>query len=192
MDNVTPGLQAGVLSSIVKGTPFPRALFQQTLNRVRAEQGPRRKHAAVLKACVNRWARRSMFNVTEEVKPMLDSEDQNAAYRIGRAFALLEKTQEEASPGLNATIRDRCYGTACSSPAVIFPRLINLHTHHLKKLSKGKEIYFEKLMQEILSTVNDFPVHLTLQDQGQFALGYYHQRQDFFAKKSTDEEGGDE
>jgi CRISPR-associated protein Csd1 len=192
MDNVTPGLQATVLGSIVKGTPFPRALFQQTLSRIRAEQGPRRKHAAVLKACMNRWARCSISDITEEVRPMLDLENQNTAYKIGRAFALLEKIQEEASPGLNATIRDRCYGTACSSPAAIFPQLIKLHFHHLKKLPKGKEIHFEKLMQETLGTVNEFPAHLVLQDQGQFALGYYHQRQDFFTKKVTNEEGGDE
>jgi CRISPR-associated protein Csd1 len=192
MDNVVPGLQASVLNSIVKGTPFPMALFQQTMTRVRAEQGPRRKHAAVLKACMNRWAHHSTLGIIEEVKPMIDLEKQNTAYRLGRAFALLEKAQEEALPGLNATIADRCYGTASSSPAVVFPQLIKLHVHHLKKIIEIREIYFKRLMQEILATVTDFPAHLKLQEQGQFALGYYHQRQDFFSKKTADKEGEDE
>jgi CRISPR-associated protein Csd1 len=195
-ENVTPGLQTKVLNSIVKGTPFPEILFQQTLARVRAERGPRRKHAAVLKACMNRWARYSIFGITEEVKPMLDSEKQNTAYRMGRAFALLEKVQEEALPGLNATIADRCYGTASSSPAAVFPRLVKLHMHHLKKIadsSKPRKVYFKKLMQEILGPIAGYPAHLTALDQGQFDLGYHHQWQDFFVKKTSEnEEGGDQ
>ena len=47
---------------------------------------------------------------------MLDLDNTNAAYRLGRLFSVLEKIQEEASPGLNATIRDRYYGAASSTP----------------------------------------------------------------------------
>jgi len=31
--------------------------------------------------------------------------------------------------------------------------------------------------------IKDFPPHLTLEDQGRFAIGYYHQTQDLWTKK---------
>ena len=117
---------------------------------------------------------------------MLDLSNTNPAYRLGRLFAVLEKIQEEASPGLNATIRDRYYGAASSTPVAVFTTLLRLKNAHLKKLSGGRVASFEKLLGEVLGPVTDFPKHLPLPDQGRFALGYYHQRQDFFTKKTDD------
>lgn len=117
---------------------------------------------------------------------MLDLNNTNPGYRMGRLFAALEKIQEEASPGLNATIRDRYYGAASSTPVAVFTTLLRLKNAHLKKLSMPRGTYFEKLLSEIVAPVADFPKHLALPEQGRFALGYYHQRQDFFTKK-TDE-----
>ena len=114
---------------------------------------------------------------------MLDPDNTHPAYRLGRLFAVLEKAQEEASPGLNATIRDRYYGAASSTPVAVFTTLLRLKNAHLKKLNLGRAQWFEKLLGEVLSPVADFPAHLALPDQGRFALGYYHQRQDFFTKK---------
>jgi len=64
---------------------------------------------------------------------------------------------------------------------------MRLKNHHLSKLAPNREIFFEKLMGEIVTEIKDFPPHLKLADQGRFAIGYYHQRQDFFTKK-TDKE----
>ena len=114
---------------------------------------------------------------------MLDTANPNAAYRLGRLFATLEKIQEEASPGLNATIRDRYYGAASSTPVAVFTTLLRLKNHHLGKLHAGRAVQMEKLVGEILDSVADFPRHLTLPDQGRFALGYYHQRQAFFVRE---------
>lgn len=117
---------------------------------------------------------------------MLDTENPSTAYRLGRLFATLEKIQEEASPGLNATIRERYYGAASSTPVAVFTTLMRLKNHHLAKMpSKGRVVNLEKLLAEILSGVTDFPVHMNLQDQGRFAIGYYHQRQDFFTKRDS-------
>ena len=117
---------------------------------------------------------------------MLDLANINPGYRMGRLFAVLEKIQEEASPGLNATIRDRYYGAASSTPVAVFTTLLRLKNAHLKKLPTPRNTYFEKLLGEVVAPVTDFPKHLALPDQGRFALGYYHQRQDFFAKKYDD------
>lgn len=114
----------------------------------------------------------------------LDESNTNIGYRLGRLFAVLEKTQEEANPGINATIRDRYYGAASSTPVSVFPTLLKLKNHHISKLdSKGRATNLEKLIGQVMEAVTDFPPNLSMADQGRFAIGYYHQRQDFFKKK---------
>ena len=114
----------------------------------------------------------------------LDKENKNIGYRLGRLFAVLEKIQTEGNPSLNSTIRDRFYASASSTPVVAFVNLMRLKQHHLAKIDNpGRRIYFEKLLGEILDGVDVFPAKLCLMDQGQFAVGYYHQNQDFFKSK---------
>jgi len=93
----------------------------------------------------------------------------------------------EANPGINATIRDRFYGAASSAPVTVFGNLMRLSNHHLSKLEKEKTGVFvirKQLIGEIMSPILDFPSHLSLADQGRFAIGYYHQTQEFWTKKS--------
>jgi CRISPR-associated protein Csd1 len=116
----------------------------------------------------------------------LDTGNSNIGYRLGRLFATLEKIQEEASPGINATIRDRFYGAASGTPVAAFPHLMKLKNHHLAKLdNRGRAVNLEKVIGGIMDGIVDFPTHLALQDQGRFAVGYYHQRQAFFTKNET-------
>lgn len=187
MENVPPNLAAAVIESIIDGTPYPTSLLQQCIRRIRAEQSVTRARAAILKAYLNRFNKIQKPN-EKEITMSLDTNNTNVAYRVGRLFAVLEKIQEEANPGINATIRDRFYGAASSSPITVFPRLLSLKNSHLKKLNDGRKIYFEKLIGEIVSEVKAFPTNLSLNEQANFAIGYYHQRQDFFTKKSDSEE----
>ena len=91
--------------------------------------------------------------------------------------------REEANPGINATIRDRFYGAASSTPVTVFSTLLKLKNHHLSKLkNRGRAVNFEKRVGEIMEGLGDFPAQLPLADQGRFAIGYYHQRQDFLKK----------
>ena len=118
----------------------------------------------------------------------LDVLQPSIGYQLGRLFATLEKIQEEANPGINATIRERYYGAACATPVTVFTNLLRLKNHHLAKLdSKGRVIYFERLLGEIIGNLIDFPAHLDLHEQGRFAIGYYHQRQAFFKSKNVAE-----
>lgn len=116
----------------------------------------------------------------------LDPQNVNPGYRLGRLFSVLEKIQEDANPGINATIRDRFYGAASTSPVTVFSQLLKLKNHHLAKLSsQGRKVYFEKLIGEITNALDTFPANLTLNEQALFSIGYYHQRQDFFTRKNT-------
>lgn len=192
-DNIPPNLGGAIVDAIFAGvnTPYPSLWLNAAVGRCRAEQNVNYLRAAAIKACLNRQMRHAQFppsnpSQEQEFLPMLDLSNTNPAYSLGRLFAVLEKIQEEASPGLNATIRDRYYGAASSTPVAVFTTLLRLKNAHLKKLTAGRTTVFEKLLGEVLGPVTDFPKHLPLPDQGRFALGYYHQRQDFFTKKTGD------
>ncbi len=115
----------------------------------------------------------------------LDPERSDPAYRLGRLFAALEKTQKDALGGnLNTTIRDSFYSSASATPGTVFPRLLRTYQHHLAKLEGGMRVNRERLVQEILAPMDTFPAHLSLQGQGLFALGYYHQTRDFYTKRA--------
>lgn len=109
----------------------------------------------------------------------LDTTETNTAYRCGRLLAVIESIQRAAMPGVNATIVDRFYGTASSAPASVFGRLMRGAQPHLSKLERdrrGAWIALQRQLEEVLSGLPFFPRTLTLQEQGLFALGYYHER----------------
>ncbi|WGZ91077.1 MAG: type I-C CRISPR-associated protein Cas8c/Csd1 [Candidatus Thiocaldithrix dubininis] len=177
-ENVPPNLAGEVMRSILEGRPYPETLLSSALRRIRAEQQVNYPRAALIKAYLNR------LHSTENLTVSLDKENAHPSYHLGRLFASLEKIQEEANPGLNATIRDRYYGAAAATPVTVFSTLLKLKNHHLSKMdNQGRVSNLEKLLGEIMSHINDFPSHLSLKDQGRFAIGYYHQRQDFFKKR---------
>lgn len=183
-DNIPPNLEGDMMRAILEGLPYPDSILQAAIRRVKAERKIPFIRAALIKACINRQTRFRKHNQQEELTMSLDRDNPSIGYRIGRLFATLEKIQEEASPGINATIRDRYYAAASSSPATVFSRLMALKNHHLSKLENpGRRTNFERLISEIVSELDDFPAHLNLNEQGRFAIGYYHQRQDFFTTK---------
>ena len=125
----------------------------------------------------------------------LNVESKNQAYLLGRLFAVLEKAQEEAAgTKLNSTIKDRYFTSACANPATTFPVLLRLAQHHIAKANYGHNL--EKRIREIMDsfevTENPFPRALSLEQQGIFILGYYHQRANFFTRREDNSEAGQE
>lgn len=189
----TPLLIGAVLRSILSGTKYPEALYQNTILRVKADQDNPDKNitkisrikAEIMKACLIR-----NYKYNEEVVTVaLNEECKKVPYVLGRLFAVLEDLQEKANPGINSTIKDRYFNSACANPSMTFPLLTKLANTHLKKISsqKGTVIYFEKLIGELMNKLevddNAMPARLSLPEQGEFVLGYYHQVQKRYEKK---------
>lgn len=186
-DNIPPNLGGEFMRAILNGTPYPATLWQAAVRRNRAEQNVTYYRAALLKGCLNRLQRRQPF-MEKEITVSLDLENPNTGYRLGRLFAVLEKIQQEAQGNINATIRDKFYGSASASPLSVFSNLMKLKNHHLSKMdNKGRVSNLEKLIGEIVDDIKEFPAQLPLRDQGLFALGYYHQRTDLYTKKQDKE-----
>lgn len=178
-----------VLRDILMDDRYPTGLYTEVLARIRAEQGGiTYGRAAIIKAYLIK-----NYNMKEGEKYMGLNENCNEqAYVLGRLFAVLELIQKDANPGINSTIKDRYFNSACATPASVFPILIKLKNSHLKKIERGStglKIQYEKTITELMGKLNmaetqiGFPRRLSLEEQGKFMLGYYHQVQKRYEKK---------
>ena len=171
-----PNVPKSLLHMALKGGPLPLWLLSQAVKRNRAEQRITRNRAALIKMVL---LSQQPDLPQEDVMVKLDPENQDPAYLCGRLLAILEAVQHAAIPEAGATITDRFFGTASSAPASVFGRLIRGSQAHLAKLRKERRGTYEALqkrLEEIQVGLPTFPKTLTLQQQGLFGLGYYHQR----------------
>lgn len=176
----SPLLSGAVLRSILEGRPYPESLFSQIIIRIRAERNINYEKAAIIKACLLRK------NKYMEVLTMsLNQESENMPYLLGRLFAVLEKVQFDANG--SSTLKDRYFSSASATPSVVFPVLLRTSQHHISKAKNGG--YMEKHISEIIEKMdiisNSVPSNLSLEQQGVFILGYYHQRNNLYKKKEV-------
>jgi len=189
-DNIPPNLPADVVRSILLGGRLPETFLQAVLRRIKAEQGHvSYSRACIIKACLNRKYRFSTAN-QRELTVSLNKDEKRIGYCLGRLFAVLEKLQLDAQPGIKATIRDRYYSSASCTPKTVFGTLMRLSTHHLKKLEKPSyRKNAENRIEEVMALIPEFPAHLNLENQGLFAIGYYHQKPDFYISTKNTNSG---
>ncbi len=185
-------LIGALMRAVLMNALYPVELFAQTEIRLRAEHEVSRGKAAILKAYLTRnvveMKAENAHPYEEVLQVELNENTTYLPYRLGRLFAALEALQQRANPGINATIKDRFFNSACATPAVVFPALIRLAQNHLNKLDGGVKVYYDKLITGLFNTMDEsYPTRLSLQDQGIFQIGYYHQKQKFFTKKEEQE-----
>lgn len=202
-----PQLVGEMLRAVLTGSLYPSALYTQTEIRLRAEKEINRGKAAIIKAYLRRNVveqQRKNAHVYEEVLGVAlnESKTTDLPYRLGRLFAVLEALQLEAfkdnnnrDSKPNTTIKDQFFSSACATPAVAFPIIVDRAQKYLRKLkAKNKEglaRYYSDMMDDIIGNFEEkrYPAHLSLEDQGVFQIGYYHQRQRMYAKKEEKDNG---
>ena len=189
--DVPPLLAGSLLRSVLEGLPYPKSLYQLTLNRVNVGHDKYKIggkvsycQASVIKAFLIRNTNKKGLTMG------LNTENKTPAYLLGRLFATLEITQNDSSGGVNAGVGDKFYSSASATPRIVFPTILDMFRKWIKKLSSDKPglaIVREKLVGEILNDIDStkgFPSQLSLEDRGLFALGYYQQMRAFFTKKT--------
>jgi CRISPR-associated protein Csd1 len=173
---------AVLLSFALRGGRLPWGLLAQAIRRNRAGRNRAgqlvtRPRASLIKMVLLSQA---AGPYKEEEMVQTDTQNRDPAYLCGRMLAVLEKIQRKAIPSARATLIDRFFGTASSAPASVFGTLLRMTQPHLAKLRKEKPRTFEALQKRIQDIVypdlQSFPKTLTLQQQGLFSLGYYHER----------------
>jgi CRISPR-associated protein Csd1 len=222
-DNISPNIEGEWIRTILEGLPYPDSLYQSVIRRIQVDREVSYPRASIIKGYLNRKFRVQDQSKEEVVKVSLDKENKNVAYLLGRLLAIIEKMQLEALEDefdkknpekdrrrLNSTIQDKYYSRASANPNSVFPILIKLRGHYFKKirnLNENRAFYFDRLIRKIMDNIDvnptsrnegqkilGFPSYLNLIEQGIFAIGYYHQREDFFKGKNlttteTTEEG---
>jgi len=182
--DATPLLGGQLLYRILTGSDYPFTLYHAIMTRIRAGEAVNQTKAAVVKAALIK-----NYHESEVTTVALNEQSANRPYTLGRLFSVLERLQEKANG--SSTIHERYFTSACANPGRVFSTLLNLSMHHAAKLDNA--VFYERLKGELLDHLDDekaFPEALSLDDQGRFILGYYHQRQEFFAKKENKGENG--
>jgi len=203
-ENIPPNIAGDMIAAIIDGAPFPSSVLMAALRRIKSDLGDVKPvRAALIKACLNRLCRdkNNINYLNLNIKELGMSLDVNlpvGSYHLGRLFAALEKIQQEGLGDTNTTIRERYYSAASTSPTTVFPILMRMKQHHIAKIeNKGRQVNLEKILTEIMSKINvseseAFPAHLDINAQGYFAIGYYHQKQDFYTKHDSKTENDTE
>ena len=186
----SPIMSGAAVRAIMSGQNYPVSLFQNVLIRIKAENDDKHEkisyeRAAIIKAYLTR-------NKGREISMALDEKCTDKNYIMGRIFAVLEAIQSAANPGLNATIKDKYFTAACTTPNRVLLNLHKLAVHHLRKMETGQKIYHEKQLQNLIDKIEPAeksPARLSPEEQGMFILGYYHQTRERYKSKEERENG---
>ena len=182
-----PQLAGDLLRAVLTGCRYPATLLNGVTLRIRAEHTVTRGKAAILKAYYTRNA--SPLVPKEVLTVELNEQSCYQPYVLGRLFAVLEAVQDAANPGISTTIKDKYFNSACATPSVVFPTLLKLAQKHLQKLPQASKVFYNRQLCDLIGKMTQpYPARMTLPEQGVFEIGYYHQTQKRYEKKSREEE----
>lgn len=186
-DKASSPLLGGLLMrAILENTLYPVPMYNAIITRVKVERSINYARAGFIKACLIRLAQTRGTHEEDMITVSLNEESTSTPYRLGRLFAVLEKTQSDTNRELKSTITSKYFSSASTTPAVVFPVLLKLAQHHIAKSDWGFKS--NQAIEDIMIGIDEFPAYLNLEDQGLFMIGYYHQRKEFFKKKERSEE----
>lgn len=203
-DNAASPLLAGsLMRAVFSDSPYPEAVYQNILLRIFADhdaeadgiRGHSEKIGYVRAALIKAYLLKNRNQRWEgSIRMIVNEECREISYVLGRLFSVLENLQMQANPGINATIKDRYFNSACATPASVFPVLLKLANAHLDKVKNDEKIsiYFRKKIGSLMAKIampdkgTPLPKRLSLEEQGAFVLGYYQETQDRYAGKKEE------
>lgn len=201
--NELSGLSSQIMFAIMHNTPLPDTVAAKALayirsdilsdsdDEIRSQKPPDRTACQILKA----WLNRRYKNQNKEeflIMDRLDPQSPSAAYQAGRLMAEYAAIQTDALGDVNAGIVERYYTSACASPALVMGKLSTMSQYHLSKLKGEKKWLYDihsQALEEISCRIGEaLPKRFSLEQQSEFALGYYFQCSEIRARKSKKSE----
>lgn len=207
-ENIPSAVAAEMVRAALTGRLYPMSLLTRAVERARAESGRsewsdlqrRDARAAIIKAVLNRRNRTNPSIHFKEVREAMDPGNTHPGYVLGALMAVLERLQEAALPGVNASLVDKHFAGASGSPRATFDRLLRNARHHAKKAMDGEgagtAFRLERLIDALLVRINvndrddrragraiGFPLTLPIAEQGLFVIGYHHMRHWLWMKR---------
>ncbi len=194
------GVAPQIMYAIMHNTELPDTVATKALAYIRSDlytganddtqkknREPDRITCQILKAWLNRKYRKQKkeeYLIMDKLNPASPS----VAYQTGRLMAIYAALQNAALGDVNAGIVERYYTSACTSPALVMGKLATLAQYHLSKLKGDKPAFaqiYSKQLEEISCQIGDkMPKRFNLEQQSEFALGYYFQCAEIRAKKT--------
>lgn len=132
----------------------------------------------------------------EEWNMALNPKCQDRSYQFGRLLAIMEGIERFALRGADdrETNAIRMQSVFVQRPGYAAATIMEkLKTAYYPRLNPGLRIYFERLVGEVMEMLSDFPpedYNKPLEET--YLMGYYLQKNEFYTKKSEDEEQEEE
>lgn len=157
-------------NAAVKGHSYkiPLEVIQYVLNRIWKKDDFSKERATLIKLVINR-------NTNKHMKSTLDESNTSLAYLCGRLFAVIESMQWKAMGNVNNGVKERYFAATASQPSILGTLLTKNVPIYQHKIGG----YLAKELNEIagkISEIGSFPQRFSTIEQGEFALGYYFQR----------------
>lgn len=189
-DDVSPRVAGELMRAILTRGRYPGSLLATLVMRIRSDGYLDHTRASLIKAVLVRTMRLEGRLPKEDYLVRTDPDDPNTARRLGRLFAVLERTQTAAlGDKINATIKDKYLGAAAATPGRVFPGLITNAAHHTARLRKGHSdakwvkkpaaagFALDRDIGRLTANFTDgFPSQQSIEEQGLFLVGYYQER----------------
>ena len=178
-EDITARVSSALMAAALDGGALPFDFLRCVLVRCRVPH-QRGGHVTHAQAALIKAVLMSRIPGREEHMSTLETQEESPAYLCGRLFAVIESVQYAALGRVNATVADRFFGSASTAPAMVFGKLLTDAQPHLAKLRKTREgahAALQNRLEELATRIGpSFPKTLSVEEQGRFMLGYYHQR----------------
>lgn len=166
-------------NAVIKGRRYklPLEVLQSVLVRIWKGDYFSVERAALIKLIINRNTDKNMSSTLKEANT-------SVAYLCGRLFAVIESMQWKAMGNVNSGVKERYFAAAALQPAYILGQLLTKNVTIYQRKIGG---YLANELKEIAGRISEngcFPLRFSAIEQGEFALGYYFQRNQ---KKDTAE-----
>lgn len=192
VDEELKSLSSRLLDAILTGTPLPDEAAVRTLRYLRSasvnqddkdEKKLKLENETIAFQILKAWLlrRQRAKGETEQMGESKSAAQSSPAYICGAMLAVYGEIQKKSSPDVNISVVERYFGAASTTPAFVLGRLAQLSVHHLRKLdqlSPGLAVKYRKELEGLAQRMGDqdIPTTLSVEQQAQFALGYYQQR----------------